>query len=339
MPIRTLDANAPDAVFSFLDQVISSRGREHWRWKYRLGTAAPPSAFYWEEPDGRILGFIGMMRTNLHSRSQCHPAAWFVDWHVHAGAGVGLGLLRKAEAAAGILLTLQGSPDTRKILPRLGWKQSLTPTTWVRPLTARLLAEWAARRAAAPLRGVARVAARAAKPLLRCREPVASSGTALVDVDRFPVEYDEVWRARATEFAPAMSRDSSYINYLCADYPGAGYRLQLLRDGGSTVGHLISRLDVDRRGFRRGRIVDAVWPRSSAALAGWLIQSACWQLQRGGADYAQLVLSAPDLREVVRRNRFRCRGTVPIWYHCVPPEAPDPDSWYITFLDCDRAYR
>ncbi len=342
MAIQVFGPDAPDAVFAFLDETVSMRGRDHWRWKYRLGSADAGHAFYWQEPDGRIMGFIGMMRTALCAGPQCHPAAWFVDWHVvpgERGVGVGLGLLRKAEAAVGTLLTLQGSADTRKILPRLGWKQSLSPHTWVRPLSARFLGDWAARRAPSWLRGPVRAAAALAGGYLECRRPALPADVALVEVDRFGADYDDVWRARAAEFAPAMARDRTYLNYLCADYPGGGYRLRLVRCGREAAGHLIWRLDTDRRGFARGRIVDLLWPRSRPELAAQLVQSACWQLQEAGADYVECVLSVPDLAAAVRAGRFRCRGPVPLWYHRLPQDVDKPDRWYITFLDCDRAYR
>ena len=132
-----------------LEHEVAPRGREHWLWKYRTATAEAESAYYWQEDDGSVLGFIGLMRTALQTSGGRHSAAWFVDWHVRPGAkgvGVGIGLLRKAEASAGVLLTLQGSADTQKILPRLGWKQSSSPTTWLRPLSGRFMSSWLQRR-------------------------------------------------------------------------------------------------------------------------------------------------------------------------------------------------
>jgi hypothetical protein len=338
--IEAFDANAHERVFDFLDRAVAARGRRHWEWKYR-SRAGEASAFYWVEPDGKVLGFIGLMRTSLHAGERQHPAAWFVDWHVipgDRGVGVGLGLLRKAEAAAGVLLTLQGSADTQQILPRLRWKQSLSPVTWVLPVSWRFIAALAARRVPPWLSGTARVAGLASL-YFRCPRPAALTGATLVDVERFPPAYDAVWHDRAAELAPTMRRDSTYVNFLCADYPEGGYHLQLVRWHGETVGHLVWRLDSDRRGFQRGRIVDAAWPRPHSELGIWVVASACWQLQHAGADYIECVLSLPELRDAVRGCRFRARTPVPLWYHRLPADVPDPDRWHITFLDCDRAYR
>ncbi len=357
MPIQVLDANAPETAFAFLDETLRARGHKargcaHWRWKYRLDAAGapaavahgatPPSAFYWREADGRVVGFIGLMHTTLHVAGQRHAAAWFVDWHVRAaegGVGVGLGLLRTAEAAAGILLTLQGSEDTRQILPRLGWKQSLGPATWVRPLSSRAISGPFERRAPRWVRGAAHLAGAAASLSVRCAQPAPLADVELVDVDRFPADYDDVWQARLAEFAPSMKRDGAYLNYLCADYPDGSYGLQILRCGGTAAGHVIRRVDTDRQGLCRGRIIDLLWMRTRPELARWLVDSACWQLQQAGADYVECVASVADLREVLQCARFRSRRAVPLWYHRLPAGVPSPDNWYVTFLDCDRAYR
>jgi hypothetical protein len=343
--IRAFGNDAPDAVFAFLEQQVSPRGREHWLWKYRTSAGDTPSAFYWQEDDGSVLGFIGMMRTALCAGGARHPAAWFVDWHVRPGAkgvGVGIGLLRKAEAAAGMLLTLQGSADTQKILPRLGWKQSPAPRTWLRPLSGRFLSSWLQQRAgtglgAAP--GVSTMLGALAWPYLRASAPPSQAGLELVDVERVPESYDETWAQRAAEMAPAMRRDADYLNYLCADFPDGGYGMQLLALEGRQVGHVIRRADRDKNGLLRGRIVDLLWPASRPELAAWLVRRATAELRRAGADYAECVASTSTLRAALASNRFRARRPVPIWYHRLASGVPDPDGWHITLLDCDRAYR
>src|SRR5690606_26296533 len=145
--IEALTAPLAEDVLAFLDATVSPRGRRHWEWKYGAGDAAAPAAFCYRDAEGRVRGFIGLMRTALLTPEGAHPAAWFVDWYVAPGQpGSGMGLLRKAEASAGVLLTLQGSADTRQILPRLGWQQSTAGYTWVRPLRARMVGEWLAQR-------------------------------------------------------------------------------------------------------------------------------------------------------------------------------------------------
>ena len=342
MPIRALAETVPDALCSFLDGQATPRGERHWRWKYERTPSPLPAGFYWEEADGAVLGFIGMMGSALYGGGAAHPAAWFVDWHVtqgDRGVGVGVGLLRKAEAAAGVLLTLQGSEDTRQILPRLRWRQSLLPTTWVRPLSARYWSEWATQRLPSVLGPLAGAFAGIAATLRRPRAAAPPAGAALVAVDRLPAEYDAVWTARAAEFAPILLRDSAYLNWLCADYPDGGYRLHLLDWRGGVAGHLILRLDRDRRDRCRGRIVDLLWPRAEAALAAWMVAAAVVELQRAGADYVECVLSRPELAAAARACGFVRRRPVPLWYHRLPAGMDGADDWYITFLDCDRAYR
>ncbi len=341
MPTREIAGELPDDVVRFLNEVVSNRGREHWEWKYLGRNTSGPSAFYWREEDGSVSGFLGLMRTSLQTAASEHPAAWFVDWYVRPGSqgGVGFALLRKAEASAGALLTLQGSADTRQILPRLGWRETSAPRTFVRPLGGRFVANWARLRLPPPLRPFAAVAGAIAAPALRCPKPPAPTGWRLVAVPRFPHNYDAVWRKRRNEFAPAMRRDSEYLNFLCSDYPDGGYTRFLLEADGDAVGHLILRIGRDARGLQRGRIVDALWPRQQTNVLEWLVRHAAWQLHQDGADYAECLSAVPDLSTALEQARFRSRSSVPVWYRRLPADASDPALWYITLLDCDRAYR
>jgi hypothetical protein len=275
--------------------------------------------------------------TSLHGATAAHRAAWFVDWRVASGpqaVGAGVGLLRAAEKHAGTLLTLQGSADTRRILPHLGWKQCDAPRTWVRPLTSRYVASWA-RHHAAPL------AALAGLPIATWwRLPrMTTAGIDVVAVDRLDASHDEVWRARIDDFPALMCRDSQYLNHFCADYPDGGYRIERITRSGRAVGHLIWRCDTDARGLARGRIVDLLWPRGESRLLATVLAHACRQLARAGADYVECLASVPELAAGLAALRFRPQRQVPIWYHRLPPGAPAPEQWHISLLDCDRAYR
>jgi hypothetical protein len=337
--ISAVDTSLPDDVLAFLDETVSRRGRGHWLWKYGRGSTAAPTAYYWSDGDGRVLGFIGLMRTDLHAGGAVHPAAWFVDWYVAPGQpGIGVGLLRKAESSAGILLTLQGSADTRQILPRLGWKVCDTPVTWLRPLSRRFIGDWLARQVPSALAPLVRAAAPLVAPFLRRRAVATPSGAELVAVERFPASYDRIAAVRSAEMG-AMRRDSDYLNWLCADHPDGGFRLWLLRRHGEDVGHLVTRCDRDRQGRRRGRIVDAAWPNTDDALGGWLLDQAVAALSAAEADYVECLTSRPAWRTLLSRAAFRQRAAVPLWYRRVPDNVPAPGDWHITLLDCDRAYR
>ena len=61
-------------------------------------------------------------------------------------------------------------------------------------------------------------------------------------------------------------------------------------------------------------------------------------LQEDGADVVECTASVPDLEDALGRCRFSRRRPVPLWYSRLPAEAA-PDTWYVTFFDCDRAYR
>lgn len=338
MAIESLRASSPEAAFTFLDERIARRERAHWTWKYGLAADDGARAFYHAGADGSVGGFIGLLPTALCTEGGEIPAAWFVDWATGAGSvGAGVALLRHAQARTTILLTLVGSADTRQILPKLRWMCEERPGLWILRLTARALA------ASGPVsrRPWLRLPVLAAAPLARLYFGVADPGEdpfRLQEIGRFPDAYDDVWAARRAEFAPLMRRTSRDLNFMCTDFPEGGYRRYLVREDDRLAGHLVLRTD-RVRGLLRGRIVDTLWTRGRAGFAEWLVQRATWILQEAGADYIECTASVPDLEQALARCRFSRRRPVPIWYHRLPDDAPTPEGWFITFLDCDRAYR
>ncbi|MGH7894772.1 MAG: hypothetical protein ACREQL_08895, partial [Candidatus Binatia bacterium] len=281
-----LEPSSPEAVFDFLETNVSPRGRAHWQWKYRLDGSSPGRAFYHVASDGTVGGFVGLLPTTLHGGDGTARAAWFVDWATlpgEASVGAGVGLLRRAEAATDVLLTLQGSADTQKILPKLRWHSVDTPATWVLRLSARSVVERGPVRGRPWLRAPALVLGAIARLRYRIAKP-AAAGCALAEVERFPASYDAVWTERRSAFAPLMERTSTQLNFMCADYPGGGYRRFLVLAGSEIVGHLVLR--VDRKGTMvRGRIIDALWDRDRRGMIDWLVRTACWMLQECGVDY------------------------------------------------------
>lgn len=340
MPTAAFEPVSPPAVLDFLERHVSPRGRTHWQWKYQLDHGGPPRAFYHVDTAGEVGGFVGMLPTMLETAGGRTRAAWFVDWATRPGegsVGAGVALLRRAEAATDVLLTLQGSADTQKILPKLRWSVVETPAVWILRSSARSIVtrgrvrEWPW--LLAPALAVGAVLARLRRVARRASPPFA-----VVEVDRFPASYDAVWEARRAEFVPLMERSSAALNFMCADFPGDGYLRYVIRDGGDTVGHLVLRVDV-KDGSRRGRLVDALWPRGREGAAEWVVREACAVLQSRGVDYIECTAAAPDLEQALAACRFARLRPVPIWYHRLPDGVATPDNWYVTYLDCDRAYR
>jgi len=334
MAIAPLAAELPVPVFEFLERKVSVRGATHWRWKY----GRPDRAFYHQSGDGGVAGFIGLMPTTLYDQGRVLRATWFCDWATGEGSvGVGLGLLRHAQKTTDLLLTLNGSLETRALLPKLRWQAIETAGVWVRPVSARALAARAAKRSHALLRRPAELALRLGERYFGVARPPAGAFT-LEEVARFPESYDLVWQTRRDEFRPLMDRSSAQLNFMCVDFPEGGYRRFLLRDGGEVCGHLVLRTDL-RRGQLRGRIIDLLWPRGRAGLPGWLVQEAAWLLRAAGADVLECTASVPDLERALAAARFVRRRPVVVWYNQLPEGVKPPDAWIMTFVDCDRGYR
>jgi hypothetical protein len=105
-------------VNSFLPDVL--------RWKYfspHPDWDAPRS--YVVKQDQAIVGHGGIWPLRLAGASRELYAFDFFDWAARRNAtGVGVLLLRKMAGLADLFLTIGGSEDTQKILPRLGYQQS-----------------------------------------------------------------------------------------------------------------------------------------------------------------------------------------------------------------------
>lgn len=339
MGIIALDGAPPEPVTAFLDATVGSHGRAHWLWKYDGSRTDSPRAFYFVDGEGRVTAFLGLMPALLGLPETTLAGRWVVDWAAAPGSadvGAGVALLRRAEAATALCVILGGSLMARDILTRLRWHSEEAAADWILPLTARFLAPRITARLGPAARPVAHAAARLAAAWWRGRRP-RSAVLSLREVPRFPASYDAVWADRRPEFAPVMDRSSAQMNTMCADFPGDGYRRFLLLDRGRMAGHLVLRED-ERGGYRRGRIVDALWPRARSEAVHWLVREACWRLQARGMDYVECTASAPELVAALDARRFRRRQPVPLWYRRLPPGVP-PRGWFITYLDCDRAFR
>lgn len=339
MAIVALEGPPPDPLIAFLDAHIAPRGRTHWTWKFEGAAPGAPRGFWHTDAEGAITGFIGLMPTTLHLPGGPLPAAWLVDW-VAAGAGglgVGLGLLRKTQGATRLPLTLGGSAVARDMYTSLRWTQVPIATVWLRRLSARAIAERGPVRRHPVLRLPARLAAGALAVATRAGRPPAGT-MALDPVARFDDAWDAVWNARRGEFAPVMERGARELNWKLVAFPDGAYRCFLVREGRDVVGHLVLRRE-STQGLVRGRIVDLLWPRARPAVCEWIVAEACWRLQADGCDVVQCTASDPDLVHALRGARFTRVATLPLFHQKVPPEVGTPSGWFITYLDCDRAYR
>ena len=109
---------ASGEVNSFVPDVL--------RWKYfspHPDWSGPRS--YVVKKDGGIVGHGGIWPLRLAKGNIQLSAIHLIDWAARRSAsGVGVLLLRKLADLADLLLTIGGSDDTQRILPRLGYQQA-----------------------------------------------------------------------------------------------------------------------------------------------------------------------------------------------------------------------
>lgn len=92
-------------------------------------------------------------------------------------------------------------------------------------------------------------------------------GLSLSEVDRFDRWADEAWAA-STDLDRCFIRDSAYLNWRFADWPGGGYRVFAARDGAEIVGYAVTGSTV-KRGVRVAFVASALLvPEWRGAYAG-----------------------------------------------------------------------
>jgi hypothetical protein len=107
------------------DPTLNSFRPDVLHWKY---FAAHPE---WTQPrsfavkqEGQIVAHGGIWPVTLATPQGEVRAIHLIDWAAsRAAVGAGIHLLRKMTSLADVLLTIGGSPDTRNLLPKLGYKR------------------------------------------------------------------------------------------------------------------------------------------------------------------------------------------------------------------------
>jgi hypothetical protein len=204
-------------------------------WKYFSPHPAwsQPRSFLLQK-DQEIVGHGGVWPIRLATGGEGTQAIHLVDWAASPAAlGAGVHVLRSIAQMADVMITIGGSPDTRKILPKLGYKKGGVLRRYarvVRPwlqMRTRTRQDWKT-----PLRFL-RNASAAWRPLLRIPstwriEPVAHFGE--------EVEPALARQSSSQEISPL--RTIRGLNYVLA-CPAAEFSGFVVRDSARLVGYFI----------------------------------------------------------------------------------------------------
>lgn len=185
--------------------------------------------------------------------------------------------------------------------------------------------------------GAAVNAARIAPPTLADDEEIAL-------VDRFGIEFDDLWDRAKDGYRMTLARDADYLNWRFRDFPLYRYNIMALRRGKTVLGYVVTRLEEkDKR--LNGLIVDVFTEHEDHRSYGLLLRAAMRLLDKQGADQAilQLPETAWPVKQLKKRGFLFDKPMALLQLH-----AQDADTnanmpelhkhWYFTRADSDQDY-
>jgi hypothetical protein len=301
------------------------------RWKYddpRPDWSGPRS-FVWQDGEG-IAAHACMCPVTYSLPSGDVSGSYLIDWAAaRRSAGAGVALLRSLGRKCDVLFAVGGSPDTRHILPKLGYRHVCDLR-----LYARVLRPWAQfrtdpfpRRWKAPLR-LARNLIWSLAPM-----PGAPRDWSERRIGAFESFAQPLFDARADSSFPCSRRTPELMNYYLR-CPSAVFTAALLLRVGVPIGwYVLSRVG------GQVRIAD-IWVNSASA-ADW---SAAYTLAARAAsadpNACELVASAsiPPAIAALTRAGFRFRHAEPVFVRDPRKLFAASQSLNVTFLESDLAY-
>ena len=257
-----------------------------WRWMFveSARRLAVPPQIWLHRDNGTVVAHMGAIPVRLKVGEAELPTAWFVDTMVleeYRPQALGSRLMVEAHSDQPFGLSLGQTAEMRAIQSRLGWKQ-------VAPLQT---AEFVVRagnvlkgKLPAPFAWAAGLSVDASTALLRRLRPTRR--LAVRAIDRFDERHDRLWNEVSRDFATAVVRDASYLNWKYVDQPGQDLlRVEILDRGEvkAVAVWMFRDRDANYR-YRRAYLVDLVAPLSDPALMRDIIANACVTPMEAGAD-------------------------------------------------------
>jgi hypothetical protein len=227
-------------------------------------------------------------------------------------SGLGVRLLQRQMQGAEPVVVTGGSPDTRDLLPRMGFQVPASVERFGLLLGAARAADALARRTRVPP-ALGRLAFAAAAPLLTPRRrgvPPGAEVEAPVQLDAADLTIDP--RRGGNGTAPVWTPDA--LAWLAAGSPGFG-RYQPLRFliGGVTEGWALLRF-FDGPNGREAALLDVRARNPGADRYTWMLSECAVFAAAQGPGLLTAGTSCPEVEASLRRLRFRALGSAPI--HC-----------------------
>ncbi len=308
-------------VNSFLPDVL--------RWKYfspHPDWSGPRS--YVVKKEEAIVGHGGIWPVRLAGASAELKVIHLIDWAASRSAtGVGVLLLRKLAGLADLLLTIGGSDETQRILPKLGYQQS-----GELKMQVKVVRPWLQFRTAAhpswktPLRLV-RNAFWSLSSL-----PPAPKGWHVSRITRFDSSREALLPGSKQEILRPI-RTIAGLNYVLS-CPAAAFAAFLLYEGSRLSGYFVLSLVAGQTRIADLRLI-------SADPESW--KSACVLAARTAAEIPETCeivagFSSPQLQECFEQAGFRVRQTLPIFYYDPRKILKNVPTFDLSMFDGDACF-
>jgi hypothetical protein len=307
-----------EEIFAFQREAYPARRPDwiepRWRWMFQQSAArlgVEPMVWLYRGSSG-VQAHQGAIAVRLHTSAGECVTGWFVETMVLEkvrGKAVGPMLVAKAKQDLPFNLSLGQTSQMRELQFRLGWEQVAPLETLVFVLNGRaVLASKLPAIASAPA-GIALTMRQRVQHWKGRRQP---GSYAVREVSRFGAAHDGLWARAKADYAVAVVRDASYLNWKYVDQPGQNFlRLEVVRGGDvAAVAVIAFQEPAGPYTYRRARLTEVVVPASDEDLVWTLFEAVRHACRERGADLIVFdVINDSLVRQAIRFGFARRSST------------------------------
>jgi len=289
--VRFSEALAAE-IFAFQREAYPARRPDwiepRWRWMFQQSAArlgVEPMVWLYRGSAG-VQAHQGAIAVRLHTSAGECVTGWFVETMVLErvrGRAVGPMLVAKAKQDLPFNLSLGQTSQMRELQFRLGWEEVAPLETLVFVLNGRaVLANKLPAIASLPA-GIALTMRQRWRHWKGRRQP----GSCVVrEISRFGAAHDRLWARVKSDYAVAVVRDASYLNWKYVEQPGQTFLcLDIVRGGDvGAVAVIAFQEPSGPYAYRRARLTEVVVPATDEDLVWTLFEAVRHACLERGAD-------------------------------------------------------
>jgi len=314
--------------------------RLRWQWQYRQNPGAPPDAPpIWLAREGQtVIGQYATLPVRLSVLGREIDAAWGMDVMVDPSRqrqGIGDRLLRACDRDCGASLALGLTDSSRPLLEKLHWPNLGPLTSLVKPLSRR-----AFRMPTWPV-PVNRFVSYVTLPIVRLAARTRPLEGQVRMIRHFDDRFTTLWSRLSAQFAFAVRRDASYLNWKYLQPPHVRYLVAALERGPDVAGYAVYRHVAEPLG-RVTRLVDFLAAPEDTSGLLTLLRWVDREARAADSDKIRTWVTHDAFRRLLRKSGyFAQRSAIELVAKInavtVPPDYyRSTDTWHVTIGDSDQ---